>query len=531
MAITSNNPEETQEQASPTAGTGAQPGAEAAPGSDRQAPIFSTMISDFTTASGLGTEATAYVDEIRKILGDKSRRTVIEMKQLGQPSGSVLFFTKDCGIILLFEEAIRDLGPQIPKAAAIGIAAGECKRQMGDNFRILNIITVDRYSYNKAIAMANHITVIMEADLTPGVKSFRIEDMAKTKFTVDNDINNVHQFVMENSPHAISSRGDIGFTINMKHDGPDQYYGMGQRPQDRYVPVMGCTAYVEIIKRQDEFQGGQVRFQPLIHITEITSIIPSAKVFPIIMAVAADIFIGRGMWKNQFNQFEPGKPNIGNLVEEEPGKPWFARSVKDREEFINAYVDKPALALDVTEGRARIPGIEKYTNPVFSNEITNEYSEFLGVQIDQSSIPCTPVYTEVVGIIEQGSRFADSREVDYLTTIQHLASNPRIAELLVRSKDLNSRADLIQELMSNFNRLYINQVVVFDAAMIEALGMHIAKVLNLMVNFDTMNNIDMGVITNQAAAFGGGVTGVTSSMGYNRGNWNQGPYAGGNIYG
>lgn len=505
------------------------------PSDERTAPRITTMLNDYAMSSGLSSDAMAYVEEIRKILSDSARRrSVIEMKQLNQPNGSVLFYQGTVGIVLTFSEAIRGVDPAAPKASTNVTAAMACRRLMGDDFKLLNIVIVDRYSYDRAVHMANYISVNIEAVTDKNISEFVIDDLVKSRFTIDNEVTNVQRFLNDNSPHSIPTRADIGFTLNMKVENPDyNQMGPGQRRPDHYVPIMGCGAYVEIIKRADDYQGGTVRFQPIVHITEITSVIPMVKILPIIISVAADIFIVKGLWKNQFAYFEEDKPNLGNLiVHPETGKPWFAKSVKEREEFIQSYVDKPALAIDVVEGRCRIPGIEKYANPANAADIIRDYSDFIGLEIPMDNVPCKRVYSEIVGIVAQGSKRVDSRCVDYLTTVPYMQTNPRLVELLNRNNESMSRADLIQDIMSEFDRLYVNHVCIFNTQLIEALSSEIGRMLNLMVSFDTLNTIDMGYIDQQAGAFGSGIASVTSSMNqYNRNQFNPNWYNPGSIYG
>jgi len=492
-----------------------------------EAPSFSSLFRDFSTGGSLSSSATAYIDEIRKTLEDPASQHKIKMLKLTTPTGAVVFKLNNTGVILVFSEGVMGIEPGMPTSIVNADAIAEAKRIIGATFDVAVVVIVDPLSYNRAIQMAAYISQVLRCKNSSLAQNLRLESMAQTQYGLDTDINTVKQFVIANSPHSVPSRGDIGLVITMKRQ--DKMIGHTydrNSVKDRYEPIIGILGYVELLQRQS--LGGLPRFLPVIHITDIYSPIPDEKLLPIALATASDVFIGKQHWKNQFSMFDKEFPNIGNLIKDEQGAPWFAESVRDREDFINQCVDKPMLCIDITEGRARIPGIEKYANPAAGPTIAQEYTEFLGVQIPGNIQPAQLSYVEMVGSIEKGAATIDSRNVDYLSTVKFAKNDERINALLTRYPDPSVRSNFIQAYFPEVKWLYVNYVVALNHQLVAAIGREVNSKLKMRANFASLNGIDMSWMDAQSQAYAeqpisvigphnyGGPVGWWDNLGYNR---------------
>lgn len=474
---------------------------------------FADIISAFGTSANISTAGTEYVKAVRHELEDAARGLSVETRQLNEPSGAILFAMGKVGIVLNFEEAVgTDI--QFPTSIVNVVAIRSAAAMMGSDFRVLNCIIVTSEDYDRPKFMADHISAIFKAYRSEVVNDMTIEAMSKIQYTTDIDVSRTKKFVESLSPHKIQSRGDFGFTINMKKD---DLLNMGGRQdqyqQARFTPIVGVLAYVEFLPSFAD--GMTTKYVPIVHITDIVSSLPTMSMAATAISVAADLFIGKGLWRNQFTSFESDKPNIGNLIRTENGQPWAASSVEERDQFINIYCERPVLAIDIVDGRARIPRIELLADRTQEADdlIRNIFGQFLGLNIPNNIVPARSVFEEFVGYVARSGNVYDSRIVDYLSCVRSMGNNPRVTELMRRDIDPMPRADLVREIMSEFRRLYISQTCVLDAELVRTMGEVVHKVLNISTSLVSMSGINMDLIMKQSEAYGSGSFAVTSAMG------------------
>jgi len=448
------------------------------------------------SATALPGAATDYIEEVKRIVGDKSNELVIDMTKLTTPAGAVLFhFNKKIGIVLIMDEAIKGINPSLPTAFINREAIDEVRRIYGNDFSLLNCIVVDATMYPKSAHMATHIINLIRTQLSTDIDSFTIQNLSNSNYGIDTTITKVRQFMDSLSPHGVTPRSDIGFIITMKKDmsGQPRLRGYDQE-FDIYEPIIGCTAYVEFLQHSaDMGAGSYTKFQPIVHITDIQSTAPTQKILPIVIATACDIFIYKQQWQTQFNTFEKGKYNIGNLVMDEDGSPFFAKNVKERQDIVNTYLEKPVIVLDITEGMARIPGIENYASqdPQVHKKMIRMFRDFLGIGLPEEIQPTMPMYTEITGQVTVGANTSDSRNVDYLTVINKMHGQGRVSELLMRYPDPTRRAQLIDEWYGGFNRLYTNHVVIINQQLSAMIGPVVSQQLSMRSSLNTLSGIDL----------------------------------------
>lgn len=502
--------EQEQEQKSQQTQSGQVPGDGRAPDPSD----FVQIMSSYGASANISVHGTEFVKAVRQQLEDPSRGIKIETRQLPEPSGSMLFAYGQQGIILNFEEAIS-IDPAMPKSAVNSLAVRSAKAIMGNEFKVLNSIIISPEDYGRPKHTADHLADTLRATASSQVSNMTIEAMAKSQFSVDIDASNTRSFLDSISPHAVRSRGDIGFTINMRRDDLPSLNPNPNYQQATFSPIIGVTAYVEFLQTMDN-DGITPKYLPVIHITEIASKLPTFYMAATAIAVAADLFIGKQLWKNQFSSFDKNKPNIGNLIiDPETNQPWTAGSAELRDQFINHYCKRPVLAIDVTDGRARIPKLEKLADPSTEAQasVRKIFGDFLGISIPANITPGNCVFQEFVGIVSRGGELYDSRIVDYLTCVQGMGNNPRIGDLLRRDSNPIPRAELIKELMSDFRRLYVNQVCVLEAELVRTMGEIVHKVLRITNSFNAVSGINMDLLLTQSDQYASGSFTVTSAMG------------------
>ena len=136
--------------------------------------------------------------------------------------------------------------------------------------------------------------------------------------------------------------------------------------QDKeWIPILavgGYTKFVNVAGSQYAPQaiGSQQNHYPIVTITSIASNVLTEGMITMALPLAADAFIKREGWLAPYSKFGKDDPNLGSLILGDDDKPFFIETRSQLDEFRMRYLQAPYLAVDVTDGRVRIPGIDNF---------------------------------------------------------------------------------------------------------------------------------------------------------------------------
>jgi len=481
---------------------------------------FGDLLNSYGSNLTLDGKSDEYLSKLRKILEDPACKIKISCRRL--ENGAFAFNSQNAGIVLIFSNSFDFNVNDIISMKKIEKTSDNFKRDF-PNLKLINIIVVNEIDFDKYVQMAAHITNVLQSvsPVYSGVSEMKISDLRQYKIIIDTDANSVKDFYRKNYPHTTIPRCDIGFKVSIGIKKNSYMGGGGYDSFDSVQPLFAVAGYTDFIE-ENVMPGSPLKFTPIVHISDVLSVIPSAKMFSMALPIAAEIFIGNGLWKAQYFNPAKGSANIGNLIlDSKTNKPWSPKSQNEITGFFNQYINPPFITMDIAEGKARIPGIEKLllNNVEENSKIIKEMAEFLEVKPDQIPQNIANVsYAEIIGYVTVEKEISqdgiiDSRYFDYLNLVKWLGYQQKFEAFKFRYVDPLKRADAISEI-ANFTKTHISFTVMIDSMFAKATGTRIGQMLSFYnpsmnviptVSFGQPNNYNFqtGMFGNASTGFGG----------------------------
>lgn len=326
--------------------------------------------------------------------------------------------------------------------------------------------------------MATFISNLLTVN-SGGIGNIGIDSLQSGKYSISTDISDVRKAIKKFNPKATMPRTDIGLVLYATQE-YSQGYNNKARHRDSAVLVVGAyTSFVRASKGQvynlNPNQPAPKDFFSVVTITSVFSPIMAPEMLSLALPLASGVFIGYNGWIKPYQRFSKTDQNLGNLIiNEKTGKPFSIKDNTALNDFINTKIYAPFLAMDITEGLPRIPGVDDLC---FNDQsaIQSGIMKFLGgaASRDYTAMPLVhnEKYREFIG--EVGIDSTDSRCVDYMTLITDgIISDPIMLEpyLHMTLPDPQHRAQLIAKTYTDLEVLYTNTRVIFDSAAVEAFG-------------------------------------------------------------
>ena len=483
-----NAPDPQQTQQAPTIG-----GAPAAPGNSGSS--VTQLMHLFGSASSLGSHVDAYLEQVRENL-EKMPQLGKEIKivRLSDPTGAHAFIYRDVAIVITFADLVPSEPLHFIPVSAFGANAVNALHtaypgdaQGNGKLRILNHVLIHRTDYDRAQQFAQYISHSFMVATDSNIANTTIDAFNGDDFVIDPDVMATRQFINSLSVHGVAPRIDVGFILYQK----TRQISRGQGIQlDDMKPIMAVGAYTEmVIDHHHQYSHKEIRYIPTVRITAIQSLIPLGGIIPLALALAADQFTdgpGRqSRWRQQFNTFVKGKPNIGNLSPGIDGKGlWFAPDATARDEWISQNCIPAVLAIDVVEGQARIPSIASYGIQASHYKIGQHIAHFFnnGVVVNTAMPPCQVINTDHIGLFgDNGGALHDSREIDYLSlTASQGTQDVQSQNLLKYYSDPAIRARVIAEKTGgSFKSMYACYTSVLSSQLLQALCQYVVTTLRI----------------------------------------------------
>jgi hypothetical protein len=301
-----------------------------------------------------------------------------------------------------------------------------------------------------------------------------IDSLRKGKFTISTNISEVRQAISKLNPKAQMPRTDIGLVLYSTEE-----VGVQNSPIKQTQIVLVVGGYTKMVSTAGSptsygIGASAPSFIPIVTITSILSQIMTSEMISLAIPLATEEFIRRAGWLKPYTRFDKKNPsmNLGHLILGDNGKPFFIENMTMLLEFARTHIGKPHLAIDVTDGVPRIPGIEglRYGNDAVQRGI----ARFLNVDAKVTmGDMVSNRYLEFIGEISSSGE--DTRNIDYLTLIANGVTDMNILlRYLYISNEPQKRLELVSK-SYEVKSLYTNVCVVLDAAYIDAMSAKVAE--------------------------------------------------------
>ena len=439
------------------------------------------LLQNVNVASSLSQAAKEYDAFIFKYLGCK-QPFAITLDRFE----SRIYTDASCqrGIAIIFDETYHPTD-YVPAVRYVNELCDTFRNLTGGH--LMESIVITPEDYPRVEKMAAWLQNAITSAVDTRISNMTVDTLTKTPFFIQTDMTAVRSFIDRFSPHAVPTRDDVGALICVQKDRTDTNGNL----QRDIVPILAFTGYTEFVTTAGNPYGmtGTVQFVPIVTITDVVSQIMAKNFIGMVLPIAADYLIRQNAWLRPYSQFTKDKPNIGRLIPDPANgnQPWFATDMNARNEFLQRYIAAPQLAVDIADGRARIPGIDNYANN--QAQALKDMGHFLNLEniVNRGNfLLCNlPSYTGTVS--DRKSTPVDSRCVDYLSLAAEITDVNRIADFLYQPNSLDARLKKIAEFRDDVRSLYMNTRAVFSPEFVQFLTDFLTKG-NLRVRYDFGGN-------------------------------------------
>lgn len=394
------------------------------------------------------------------------------------------------GIALIFAGSTGIAKRPVSDKAEEVVAAFRQHPGMG-SIRILKSFVIEESSYDYAGVIAASIlntimTVVDEDNNALNENSFMINNR-QIPLVVSTKPDAYRDYVRRVSPFGFAERDDIGFLVGFPRENCPMTERFNVAPETHII-LFAVTGYTQFVRIENQMAYGTFgqpakTIRPIVHITSIVSQIPSMVLLPPAITIAAKTFIAHRNWRKPYLMIN-GKEsmNVGNLVlnvDPQTG----ARSTVDAEtafqaeEAMNATCEEPILALDITQGRDGIPGMECILGlrNAAGQEITlaSVMQKFYPGKVHPSAHNINVVagqIREYTGTVQLDNQVLDSRCADYLRMFRKIGDFGQVAVLLSQPNDPALRLQQLQDFSLPVKSLYNTTSVILSRDCVQFLS-------------------------------------------------------------
>lgn len=460
-------------------------------------------------------DALEYLQAIRNVLEDSSMPVKMEMSHVS--SDAVAFSTKDkFSVILVRDSEIVNLGAM--SADAKFYAARDAFYELFPDNKLVNIVSCNKFMFSRPSQMASYINKTLTAQSDDSIRDFNIGSFGdRYQIVIDSDMSNVRSFYDVHSPNPTVC-GEFGFIASIQ-DKADTRFNTFQQT----TPMFAATGYVEFVRNESNNT-----FIPMVHITDILSVLTSSKILALALPLIGEIFIGHGLWRQPFSNLGTVGCNIGNLiVDHATQKPYEVKSDADFRKMFREYIGTPILCIDIAAGQATIPGLSKITRPSDNVQLMTEIYDFLNIGRENvAGAIGENIFKEIVGVWETSksvkfSNAMDTRAITYLYAVSKLKWSPRLEALLDRTEaDPVRRFDMIRELVGEVTPTYSSITTLLYGDFIRKIAGVVAQnVKVVMPAMANMPTIDLTGYVDKSYQPGINMFGNTSASNLIGGGW------------
>ena len=416
-----------------------------------------------TTESFLSAEGKNFLATVDNVLTDHDftfeHNWGVKVLKLSSVRDSQIIVVNDKAIaVIMAETNLTD-----PNHSVVGLSRNAFREldSQNSNCKLISTIVITPEDYANANKFANYIRNMFTIALANDAGQYLTMDSIckDSSFTYRYDIDAYEEAYRKINPHAVPLRHDLCLTIYAQPREWDNGFYRGQA----FAAIGG---YVEFL-RVSEYEH---KYLPIVHISEISAAYPDCSIVPLLLSIATREFIFHNGWQVPYRRLQTdAHGNVMYLGALFPSAPNISKAVEHPEIFesILATGICPAqLVLDVTEGRATLPGLIKYGfSPKESTEyILQSYANFFGCNFIRPDEPITYLERPFFrGYYSYGEKKLDSANIDYISEYsRHPNLGSNCAELLVPQVEPASTAAIMRKFEPDLRLYYRTQTVGFD---------------------------------------------------------------------
>lgn len=456
--------------------------------------MINDILQKCQTQSGWSGAGQEYISAIRKQLEDPAHTIKIKMQHLSEDA--VVFFDEAGNALILVNDSdIVNLSVLSNESKLFRNAELFYNSPTFKDNKLLNMVTCNKFMFDRPSQMANYISMIFTSQTSDIKDHFNVNSFGNQySIGFDTDMANVRQFFDSKSVSPIIA-GNFGFIANLNNNRTQA----NREPK----PLFGVTGNVEFIRND---QTGM--FTPIVRITDILTVVPSSKIFALVLPLIAEVVISRSLWKQPFTVIGRDTGiNIGNLViDANSQKPYEVKTDNDFRQMFREYIDPfPILCIDIKSGGADIPGIQK----LISDDTSSIYADIMAFFNEQNpQVPkliSQPMFKEIIGGIatnktKTAGGYLDTRDFTYLYAVSQLKYNPQLEYFLTRNElDPIRRFDRIRELFGDITPTHVSITALLQKDFLTEMVMRVSQKM-IIDNFQSADvpAIDMSKFAAQA---------------------------------
>lgn len=462
-------------------------------GIDTSVPSLYELTTTANFASQLDQAGKTYLSELVDYLKKKPGVDVRTVNSSHVEARYVVDRNTKSLVLLLFADTYvgpSNMAPSILSASIIDTIHADDKETL--SYDALQTITVTREDYALSNNMGAFILNLFES-FGGRASQMTVQSLRGHKIHVITNIEEVRQFVRSVSPHAVPARDDIGFLfcIDRRNNNP---FNIQTPDLDKVFAVTGYTRFLS------PEAAGCDKFLPVVTITDIVSKVANTSLLGLILPIAVDMFIRGNLWTTPYRTFAKGRPNLGNLMLDPATKtPKFTESELDLNVVLNSWMVQPYFAIDIADGRARMPGIDALTSETGIVDVYETIQRFYGFSQPPNEPALTDKNLSVFKLINYTGTYIDSgttkdtRCVDYLNVIDKIKDYNKVKHLLQQPYDRDKQLEYIREFCpENTRTLYEVATVVLTSQAIVDLSMLMNAGLNNVQAYITYDTAPQG---------------------------------------
>lgn len=474
---------------------------------------FLDALKQSSAPSSLSANGRDYRDRVSQLLDQQDMLSKITRISLPSPADSLFFVCNGFAFGLCFHESVTRI------ADSVNIPASAVCKQMeeafskhpeGEKCNIIGSILVTTDCYRKPEQMATHILNVFNSISNPMIRSITAKSMNVATFDIITNRDQCNNFVERNSPHGVPLRNNLQMLVVVRPNRAQRNQAdLVLRPEEQLqysndtYELVAISAYTTFNRHQQSN-----KFIPLVNVTDVISGMWSVNVLPIALHVARECLLTQNLWKNQFLVFNDKFPNVGNLLMDQTGNDlWRVENTNQVERFFAEQCTLPSLFLQVTDGRAQIPGwsLLVSSNIQQQNVLRNMFDQFFGREIMQNPNVPFPKYVkfEYTGTVSLNGETVDTRKLDYLQVVLNHKTNAQehAINLLSDPTFPNAKLDYLKKYYDDITPLYFTHTAWIPPEFINAISSAIAPDLRIINTATNMGTIDMSSFVAAAGGY------------------------------
>ena len=475
---------------------------------------FEAAEAQMTPMTSLSVEGKAYVARLAELFA-KTGEIIVEQVPYRMETIACINQNAKQAILLIFQESyIGGSASQLPVTEYMPDIHSAFKNKHED-IAMLEYVVVMKEDYSRVENMAIFISNAFKA-VNPNL-ALTADMFQNMKLTPTTDLKQVKAFIDAHSPHAVQERADWGILINrvLNSSRVDSYTSIKEPELRPIAAIAGYTKFLQI------YAQGFRKYLPVCVITNVTCTVPSTDILALALPITAGCVISQRQWERPYTTFGKDKPNLGRLIIDPTAKSlkWFANLEEMHMEMAKYIIEVPLLALDCAEGRARIPGLEKYVISG-AQAITEQLTSFFGpakastfLATNQSPIMTT--FFNFEGVYKTGGALVDTRNGDYINMVTETKDYSRCQRALAQSMTPGSHLQDIAAIYGEdvVTPLYRVHTIVFNSLLINVLAQLVVEIVKYNSETCVNQNVDMAALLAQFNTAIGGNNAIFGAFG------------------